>query len=606
MPFGQIKRWIVGTPLKTEMLTHERIPKWKALAVLSSDALSSVAYATEEVLIPLSLFALAAMAWSLPIALGIAILIAIVTISYRQTIDAYPSGGGAYTVSKENLGTNAGLVAGAALLIDYVLTVAVSVAAGVQNIASAFPSLAGHVEALGIGVVLMIMILNLRGVRESANIFAVPTYLFIFSFLLLIISGLWQMATGSATQVAPVVHEVYPEIPLFLLLKAFSSGCAALTGIEAISNGIPLFKDPVQKNAKTTMAWMAAILGFLFLSITCLAHMYGITPKPGETAVSLLAESIFGRNGFYYLVQAATAMILILAANTAYADFPRLTSLLSKDGFMPRQLGSLGDRLVFSNGIIGLSLAAIVLIVMFKGDTHQLIPLYAVGVFLSFTLSQSGMIRHHFRTKHPGWQKSAMINIAGATATLIVLLVIATTKFMTGAWMVVILIPVLVLLFRQIRSHYVHTAKKLFSATMRDRDPVVPIRHAAIVPVSGVHPGVIDSVRYALSISKDACAVYVDINPALTEKIKEQWGKILPNVPLVILDSPYRSIIRSVLDYIRKVKSQMGEEIVTVIIPEFMTDRWYHKFLHNQSAILLYAALRGEKGIVVTSVRYHL
>lgn len=606
MPFDKVKRLLIGTPLKTEMMHHERIPKWKALAVLSSDALSSVAYATEEVLIPLSLFAISAVAWSLPIALAIAFLLAVVTISYRQTIDAYPGGGGAYTVAKDNLGTNAGLIAGAALLIDYVLTVAVSVAAGVQNIASAFPDLSTHVEALGIGVVLIVMVFNLRGVRESANIFALPTYLFIFSFLILIASGIWQQLTGSAQSLAPLVHETYPAIPVFLLLKAFSSGCAALTGIEAISNGIPVFREPTQRNAKITMLWMSGILGFLFLSITALAHVYGIVPKEGETAVSLLAESIFGRNAFYYIVQASTALILILAANTAYADFPRLSSLLSRDGFLPRQLGSLGDRLVFSNGIIGLSVAAIFLIVLFQGDTHQLIPLYAVGVFLSFTLSQLGMIRHHLRTRHSGWRKALFFNLLGAATTCIVLVVIATTKFMSGAWMVVFLIPILVLTFRQIRLHYVSTAKKLFSATLRDRNPVASVQHTAIVPVSGVHPGVLDAVRYALSISKDARACYVNINPDLTARLVEQWSRILPNVPLIVLESPYRSINQSILSYIRSVNREHGEEMVTVIIPEFMTEKWYHKFLHNQSAILLYAALRRERGIVVTSVRYHL
>lgn len=606
MPLGKLKRILVGSPLRTEMMHHERIPKWKALAVLSSDALSSVAYATEEVLIPLSLFATAAVAWSLPIAIAIAVLLAVVTISYRQTIDAYPGGGGAYTVAKENLGTNSGLVAAAALLIDYVLTVAVSVAAGVQNIASAFPQLADHVEALGIAVILTVMILNLRGVRESANIFALPTYLFIFSFLVLIASGIWQQLTGTVQAAAPLIHETYPAIPIFILLKAFSSGCAALTGIEAISNGIPVFKEPTQSNAKITMLWMSSILGFLFVSITVLAHLYGIVPKSGETAVSLLAESIFGRNILYFVVQGSTALILILAANTAYADFPRLSSLLSRDGFLPRQLGSLGDRLVFSNGIIGLSLAAIFLIILFQGDTHQLIPLYAVGVFLSFTLSQTGMIRHHLRTRHFGWQKSLVFNTLGAIATCLVLMVIATTKFMAGAWMVVLLIPVLVLIFKQIRAHYVFTAKRFFSTTLQNRHPVAPVQHTAIVPVSGVHPGVLDAVRYAMSISRDARACYVNINPEATLRIREQWSKILPDVPLVVLESPYRSIIQSFLEYIRSVNREQGDEMVTVIIPEFMTEHWYQKFLHNQSAILLYAALRAERGIVVTSVRYHL
>ncbi len=606
MPLDKLKRLIVGTPLKTEMMHLERIPKWKALAVLSSDALSSVAYATEEVLIPLSLFAVAAVAWSLPIALAILLLLVVVTVSYQQTIDAYPNGGGAYTVAKENLGTNAGLIAAAALLIDYVLTVAVSVAAGVENIGAAFPFIAAHKEATGVFVIGVIMIFNLRGVRESASIFALPTYLFIFSFLVLIGTGAWQLITGSAVTVAPVIHEVYPAIPIFLLLKAFSSGCAALTGIEAISNGIPIFTEPSQNNAKWTMIWMSSILGFLFISITALAHLYGIIPKEGETAVSLLATSIFGRGAFYYIVQATTALILVLAANTSYADFPRLASLLSKDGFLPRQLGSLGDRLVFSNGIIGLSLAALSLVVLFQGDTHQLIPLYAVGVFLSFTLSQSGMILHHFRTKHRGWRKAAFFNLIGAMTTLLVLVVIAFTKFLGGAWMVIVLIPLFVLLFKQIRAHYVYTAKKLLSATMRERRPLGPVKHTAIVPVSGIHPGVLAAVRYALSISSDARACYVNLNPDATAKLIDQWQKAVPSVQLVVLESPYRSMIRSILDYIGSVSHEAGDDMVTVIIPEFVTDKWYHKFLHNQSAILLFAVLRAKRGIVVTSIRYHL
>lgn len=602
----RLKRFLVGSPLKTEMMHTERIPKWKALAVLSSDALSSVAYATEEVLIPLSLFAIAAVAWSLPIALAIALLLVIVTASYRQTIEAYPSGGGAYTVAKENLGTNAGLVAAAALLIDYILTVAVSVAAGVQNIAAAFPIVDDHKIAMGVFVVGLIMLFNLRGVRESASIFALPTYFFIFSFLVLIGAGAWQLATGTAVQAAPILHESYPEIPLFLLLRAFSSGCTALTGIEAISNGIPVFREPAQVNAKTTMLWMSGILGFLFLSITALAHMYGVVPQEGQTAVSLLANSIFGQSVFFYIVQGSTALILVLAANTSYADFPRLASLLSKDGFLPRQLGSLGDRLVFSNGIIGLSIAAIALIVMFKGDTHQLIPLYAVGVFLSFTLSQSGMIRHHLRTRHPGWQKGLAFNLAGAITTAVVLAVIATTKFMHGAWMVIVLIPFLVFVFQQIRVHYVFTAKKLFSATLREREPITKVKHTALVPVSGIHPGVVEAVRYALSISDDARACYVNLNAGQSAKLTEQWAKILPEVPLVVLESPYRSVIRSLVEYIKRVAREEHDDMVTVIIPEFVTEKWYHRFLHNQSAILLYATLRAQRGIVVTSIRYHL
>jgi amino acid transporter len=415
----KLKRWVVGTPLSSEMIQHERIPKWKALAVLSSDALSSVAYATEEVLIPLSLFAAAAVSWSIPIALAIAFLLIVVTVSYRQTIEAYPGGGGAYTVARDNLGEHAGLVAGAALLIDYVLTVSVSVAAGIENFASAFPALLPHKMALDVAVIIVIMMFNFRGVRESANIFALPTYLFIFSFVVMIASGFWQLANGSAVPAAPLVHESYPAIPVFLLLRAFSSGCAALTGIEAISNGIPIFRVPSQRNAKTTMAWMSFILGSLFLGMTALCHLYGIVPKEGETAVSLLARRVFEGGWFYYLVQTSTTLILVLAANTSYADFPRLSSLLAKDRYLPRQLASLGDRLVFSNGIAGLSVAAIALILGFGGETHHLIPLYAIGVFLSFTLSQSGMVMHHLKVREPHWKKALAFNMLGAATTAV-------------------------------------------------------------------------------------------------------------------------------------------------------------------------------------------
>ena len=606
MLFRKMKRFLVGNPLMTDMLHHERIPKWKALAVLSSDALSSVAYATEEVLIPLSLFATAAVAWSMPIALAIALLIVIVTISYRQTIDAYPNGGGAYTVAKENIGVNAGLVAGAALLIDYVLTVSVSVAAGIENLAAAFPVLLPHKMTIDIFVILIVMTFNLRGVRESANVFALPTYFFVFSFVTLIVAGLWQTAMGHVPQAIPVIHETYPSVPVFLLMRAFASGCSALTGIEAISNGIPIFKEPSQTNAKITMAWMSVILGSLFLGVTLLAHIFGITPKEGETAVSLLAHAVFGEGFFYYIVQASTTMILVLAANTSYADFPRLCSLLARDRFLPRQLASLGDRLVFSNGIVGLSLAAILLIILFQGDTHHLIPLYAVGVFLSFTLSQSGMVIHHLRDREPGWKKSLVFNGAGAITTLAVLLVIGVTKFIHGAWMVVVLIPILVVVFKKIHSHYEYAADRLKRPAGVGLRPAKALRHTAIVPISGIHQGVIDSLSYALSISDDVRACYVELDSAATEQLQKDWLEVAPLVPLTVLKSPYRSVIAPVIRFVVRVERDRDDDIVTVIIPEFVTTKWYHQILHNQTAILLSLALRNRREVVVTSVRYHL
>ncbi len=588
------------------MEAHEKLPKWMALAVLSSDALSSIAYATEEMLIPLAAFSMAAVIYSIPIAIAIALLLIIVTMSYKQTIDRYPSGGGAYIVAKDNLGTQAGLVAGAALLIDYVLTLAVSIAAGVENLSSAFPYLIPHKVALGTVMIIIIMLLNLRGVKESASIFAIPTYFFIFSFLVMFGVGTWQLATGATVAVHPIQHETYPTIPLFILLHAFASGCSALTGIEAISNGITLFRSPAPRNAKLTMFWMSFILGCFFLCITLLSHVNGLVPKSGETAVSLLSRSIFGNHWFYFVVQGSTALILFLAANTSYAGFPRLSSLLAKDRYMPRQLASLGDRLVFSNGILGLSFAAIILLVIYKGQTHHLIPLYAVGVFLSFTLSQSGMVMHHLREREPGWVTSLIINGLGAVTTAVVLAVIASTKFLDGAWMVVLLIPALVLLFNRIHAHYLAVGRELSLGGMRPPGSLTPIKHTVIVPISGIHRGVIDALRYALSISSDVRACYVELDSDSTERVKAEWHRWAHEVPFVVLKSPYRSVIRPLLEYIDDVEQTTHGDLITVIIPEFVTSKWRYQVLHNQTAFLIRAALLFKRGKVVTSVRYHL
>ena len=484
------------------------------------------------------------------------------------------------------------------------LTVSVSVAAGIENFASAFPALGPHKEAVDIAVIIIVMFFNLRGLRESANIFALPTYLFIFSFLVMIGAGVYQLMTGTLQTVAPIIQESYPAIPIFLLLRAFSSGCSALTGIEAISNGIPIFRVPAQRNAKITMAWMSFILGGLFLAITVLAHMLGITPVEGQTAVSLLAQAIFGHGFWYYLVQASTTLILILAANTSYADFPRLASLLAKDRYLPRQLASLGDRLVFSNGIAGLSLAAILLIVVFRGDTHHLIPLYAVGVFMSFTLSQTGMIIHHRKHRQPGWRRALACNALGALTTFAVLMVIGSSKFMAGAWVVILLIPMFVLLFKSIRSHYDHVASYLQRPL--DTHQVRQLNHTAIVPLSGIHQGVLDSLSYALSISSDVRACYVEITPEAGDRMREEWARVVPNVPLVVLASPFRSVMAPMLKYIHRLSRANENDLVTVIIPEFVTRHWYHQVLHNQTAILLNLALRNRKKVVVTTVRYHL
>ena len=605
--FHKIKRIFIGNPLENEKLHEERIPKWKALAILSSDALSSVAYATEEILIPLTAFIASAAIWSLPIACAIALLLLILTVSYRQTIDAYPNGGGAYTVAKENLGMKAGLVAGASLLIDYTLTVSVSVASGVANLSAAFPEIAEHNVIVCAIVIGIIMILNLRGVTESAGIFAYPTYFFIFSVLLMVGMGMYRMATGTLLQVHPVLHEAYPAIPVFLILRAFSSGCSALTGVEAITNSISIFKEPSQKNAKTTMLMMSLILGVMFFGITLIAHVAGISPQHGQTVISLVAMTVFGKTGLYYFTQFATALILFLAANTAYAGFPRLASLLAYDRFLPRQMGSLGDRLVYSNGIMGLSVFAVLLVIFFDGNVHHLIPLYAIGVFLSFTLSQSGMVIHHLKYKHKGWQKALAVNAIGALATTIVLFVISISKFNQGAWMVLVFIPFLVMLFMQICSHYLGVAKQLGSAAVDGcHPPVASLSHTAVLPLSGLHPGVMNAAQYALSISKDVRAIYVELDPSATERLQTSWNKWAPDIKLVVLKSPYRSLIRPILEYIDQVKVDTGDDMLTVIIPEFVTARWYQSFLHNQTALMLKTALLFRKGVVVTSVRYHL
>ncbi len=613
MEVSQIKRWIIGGPLSSDQIAHERIPKWKALAVLSSDALSSVAYATEEILIPLTLFGATlgaggsgAILWSIPIGFAIVALLVIITASYQQTISAYPQGGGAYTVAKENLGASAGLIAGASLLIDYVLTVSVSVASGVENIASAFPDVSGHKVFIDVVVIVLITLFNLRGVKESASVFALPTYFFIFSFIIMFVVAGFKAMNGDIPVVTPVIGGPMTAVPFFLILRAFASGCSALTGVEAISNGIPIFRSPSQRNAKITMIWMSVILGSFFIGMTVLAHLFSIIPSESETVVSLLSRKVFGDSFMYYTVQVATALILLLAANTSYADFPRLASLMARDRYLPRQLASLGDKLVFSNGILGLSLSAILMIVVFGGETHNLIPLYAVGVFLSFTLSQSGMVVHHWKLREPKWQRGMIINATGALTTLTVLLVIAGTKFIHGAWMIVLAIPMFVTFFYQIHKHYVAAARQLTYANEKEVDWHIPERHVAIIPISGVHAGVIKAVKYAKSIATEVRACTVDLDPRMTENLREVWKYKVPDVELIVLSSPYRSVFVPLVGYIDQVKNSCPDQFITIIIPEFITRRWYHQFLHNQTAFFLYAYLRRKRGIVVTSVRYHL
>ncbi len=603
-PLLKLKRFFIGKPLRLDEQHHELLPKWKALAVLSSDALSSVAYATEEILIALVVAGSSAMVWSIPIALVILALMLVVTLSYRMTIDAYPNGGGAYTVAKENLGSHAGLVAGAALMIDYILTLAVSVAAGTANLASAFPSLQNYVVLISLIVILGLTLMSLRGISEQATFFAYPTYFFIFSMAAMLLSGAWKIHSGEGVSLPTPTY--LPEIGLVLIFKAFASGCSAMTGIEAITNGIPLFREPKTKNAKTTMSAMVIILGFLFFGTTYLANQYVLQPLPDKTIIAQLASGVFGDGPAFYIVQACVAMILFLAANTAYAGFPALASLLARDRYAPRQLASIGDKLVFSNSIFGLSLAAAFLIFIFQGEPHALIPLYAVGVFLSFSLSQAGMVVHHLRKKESGWKSALALNFTGAIATTAVLLVITYSKFSHGAWIVVFLIPSLVFTFSRVHRHYLDFSKELGAVSPSYSLVHSKVSNRVIIPISGIHVGVIHAIQYGNTISSQIQVCMVETDPAASDRVKSTWNTVASDIPLTILPSPYRSVLLPLLDYIDQVRRQNPGDYITILVPEFVTAKWYHQFLHNQTAFFLKAALIGKPKIVVTSVRYHL
>jgi amino acid transporter len=679
------RKALFGSPLATHQVHHQKLPKYVALPVFASDAISSVAYATEEILLALTLGTGVAAAVALqqvfPISAAIAVLLAIVVFSYRQTIHAYPNGGGSYIVAKDNLGTYPGLTAGASLLIDYVLTVAVSIAAGVAAIVSAFPALEGHRVGLCLAFIALLTLANLRGLKESGFAFMFPTYAFLFCIYSLMAVGFFKYFTGALghnpalAEHAAAAGPATQGLTLFLILRAFSSGCVAMTGTEAVSNGVPAFRPPEPRNASATLIIMASILGSLFLGGSFLAWQYGAVPDHNsETVMSILASGVFGRDmgtvggWFYYGVQFTTCLLLIVAANTAYADFPRLTMLMARDGFLPRQFANVGDRLVFSNGIIILAVLAGLLIMAFGGVTHHLIPLYSVGVFLSFTLSQSGMVRRWFRLRSPGWQRNAAINGFGALATLVVLLVIAYTKFASGdpisvpylttpltywavataagfllvsmyhrwmgkwllglsvaslviwgvvarpdllqlvslrmgAWIVLVVIPTLIWMCSRIRDHYEALAEDL---TMTGYRPLPEFRNTVLVIVGGLHRGIMPAIQYARSLGGDVRGVYVEIEPEKTKEVQQRWVKYVQDVPLVVLDSPYRALTEPIIRYVDDVERERDDDVVTVIIPEFVPDRWWTSLLHGQSGLMLKWALLFKKGVVVSNVRYHV
>src|ERR1051325_1398499 len=646
-----LKRLLVGKAKKTSQAIHERLTKKTGLAVFASDALSSTAYASEEILLVLAVAYANGYAnafhYVVPITFVITAVLGIVAISYRQTIFAYPSGGGAYIVAKENLGTTPGLVAAAALLVDYVLTVSVSISAGVAAITSAAQGTSWawidqHKVFLCLILIAFIALANLRGVRESGALFAGPTYSFVISFLFMVGYGIvhYFVHPGAVANVRPEhlkLAEGYSLQPLslFLLLGAFANGCVALTGTEAISNGIPAFKQPESRNAATTLTWMAALLATMFIGTSVMAYLYQVQPHDNETVISQFARIIFTgpMAWFYYIIQGTTALILVLAANTSFADFPRLASLLARDRFLPRQFATRGDKLVFSNGIMILAIFAAVLVVAFGGDTSRLIPLYAVGVFLSFTLSQVGMVRHWLklgraakapesssdevassdvnhisqtreRAEAAHWKKSIVVNGLGATATLIVLIVLVITKFIHGAWIVVALIPLLVALFRAIHRHYVDVARQL---TTEGLEKLKPIRHEVIVPISGIHRGVVKALEYAKAIAPGyVTALYINLDEESTQKLRTKWSEWGEGVELVVIASPYRSLVGPLVRYVDRRMSLHPDQMVTVVLPEFIPSKWWHHLLHNQTSLLLKGALLFKPNVVVTSVPYHL
>ena len=626
-PGRSLSTWLIGRPLATADAPHQAIGKAIGLAVFSSDAMSSVAYATQEMLVVLAAAGAAAFVHALPLAFAIAILLVILTISYEQTIHAYPSGGGAYIVARDNLGELPAQTAGAALLTDYILTVAVSISSGVAQITSAFPALFPWRVEIAVALVAFVMLINLRGVKESGTIFAIPTYFFIAMMFITVIVGLVRYLTGNLGFVAdpPPMEMLHgaQALSLFLILRAFSSGTTALTGVEAISNGIPAFRVPRSRNAGITLIWMSGILGSLLLGITFLAVKIGAIPSEAETVISQLARTLYdGRNVLYLAVISATTLILIMAANTSFADFPRLSALLANDGFLPRQLAYRGSRLVFSRGIAALALIASLLVIAFKASVTALIPLYAIGVFLSFTLSQSGMARRWWKIGHlkpgqevkergstlrfeSGWQFKMLINGFGACLTAVIALVFATTKFRDGAWIVLILIPLIVLGLSGIHRHYKNLALSL--SLEQFGEPPRKLRHRVILPISGVHRGSLAALAYAQVLSADVTAVYISLDPDETEKIQRKWDMWGGGVRLQVLDSPYRLLLEPLLTYIEQIIAQrQPNEVITIVVPQFVPKYWWHNLLHAQTATWLRLALLFKPGIMITNVPYQV
>ncbi len=611
---ARVRALVFGKPLANDQEIEERLSKKKALAIFSSDAISSSAYATDEILKVLILASVAALTWSIQIAAAVAVLLAIVAFSYRQVCRAYPGGGGAYVVVRKKLGPGAGLIAAAALMIDYVMTVAVSTASAISNLGSAFPSLNDYGVELAVLSVVLVATANLRGIRESGNIFALPTYLFMGSALLAIGIGVFNTIMGNVHQLAAPEHALTSSgeaLTILLLGRAFASGSVALTGVEAIADGVPSFKPPEPKNAANTLVAMATVLGVLFIGLTFVGIQYGVVPTDdrfGPTVLGQVGGAVFGEGSLmFFVLQMSAGMILFLAANTSFNAFPRLAAILARDGYIPRQFAFRGDRLAFSWGIVVLAVLAVLMLVAFRADTHALIPLYSVGVFICFTLAQTAMVLHWRAEREPGWAWRGSVNGFGAVLTGVVFVVVASEKFTDGAWMVLLLIPILIAMMLFISHQYSSASRQL------EMGPGTPMPRAhrhnrAVVPISGVDRSVVQAINVALTITKDIRAVYISDDPATSDRVRERWARLAPEVPLVLVESPYRALVAPLVAYLdvldRSWPTDLEKPVTFVLIPEYVARRWWERMLYNQAAKQLRATLLGRPHTVVINVPY--
>jgi len=597
---------LFGRALASEEEIEERLPIWKALATFSSDNLSSVAYATEAIMFTLLAAGTGSFWLVMPISGLIITIFIIIVVSYRQTIRAYPSGGGSYIVAKDNLGTAPALLAAAALLTDYVLTVSVSVAAGIAAILSAFPGqFDGLRVPLGVAAIVFVTMINLRGIRESGTVFALPTYLFLATTLVLIAIGIGRTVLGDAPHVTGVTGIVSPieGLGVLLLMRAFADGCSAITGVEAVSNGVPAFKPPEWRNARTTLTIMGALVAVMFLGLSYLAGVVGAQPSHTETVISQIGRSVYGTGPIYYVFQLATTGILILAANTSFADFPRLSSILARDGFMPHRFAFRGERLSFNAGIVVLAIAAIVVLVVFGGFVDALIPLYAIGVFTSITLSQAGMVRHWLRIREPGWRRSAVINGVGAVSTALVTVIFAVAKFALGAWLIIVIIPILVGLMLFVQRQY--ERRRLETLVRPEAIIGAPSRRQrVVVPVPEVTREVVQAIKFGRTMSDDVAAVHVTDDLERGEALRSRFERQIPNIPFVLIESPYRQLVTPLIRYLDFVAEQADDDIVVVLLPEYVPRHWWDRYLYNDNGGRIRDGLLGKTNILIAEVPY--